>query len=41
MHIGVNGHRHHVSITPGWIQTSLCEALGHYLDFQVELPQVA
>jgi L-fucose isomerase-like protein len=38
-HIGVNGHRHHVSITPGCVQTSLREALSHYLGFEVALPQ--
>jgi len=41
LHVGVNGHRHHVSITPGWVQTSLREALGHYLGLKVELPQGA
>jgi hypothetical protein len=41
LHIGVKGHRHHVSITPGWVQTSLREALGHYLGLKVELPQEA
>jgi L-fucose isomerase-like protein len=39
MHIGVNGHRHHVSVTPGCVQAPLKEALGHYLDFDIELPQ--
>jgi L-fucose isomerase-like protein len=39
MHIGVNGHRHHVSITPGSVQAPLVEALGHYLNFDVALPQ--
>jgi L-fucose isomerase-like protein len=39
LHIGANGHRHHVSITPGCVQAPLAEALGHYLGFQVALPQ--
>jgi L-fucose isomerase-like protein len=39
LHVGVNGHRHHVSITPGCVQESLKEALGHYLNFDVTLPQ--
>ncbi len=39
LHVGVNGHRHHVSITPGCVQAPLKEALGHYLNFEVELPQ--
>jgi L-fucose isomerase-like protein len=39
LHIGVNGHRHHVSITPGSVQAPLAEALGHYLNFDVAIPQ--
>jgi L-fucose isomerase-like protein len=39
LHIGVNGHRHHVSITEGCVQKPLQEALGHYLGFDVALPQ--
>ena len=39
MHVGVNGHRHHVSITPGQVQAPLVEALGHYLNFEVAQPQ--
>jgi L-fucose isomerase-like protein len=39
LHIGVHGHRHHVSITPGSVQAPLVEALGHYLNFDVALPQ--
>ena len=34
-----NGHRHHVSLALGWVQAPLHEALGHYLGFQVKLPQ--
>jgi L-fucose isomerase-like protein len=39
LHVGNNGHRHHVSITPGQVLSPLHEALGHYLDFDVTLPQ--
>lgn len=39
LHIGVNGHRHHVSITPGSVQTAVTEALAHYLGFDITLPQ--
>jgi L-fucose isomerase-like protein len=39
LHIGSGGHRHHVSITPGCVQTPLRHALAHYLDFEVALPQ--
>jgi hypothetical protein len=35
LHVGVNGYRHHVSLTPGWVQAPLREALAHYLDFKV------
>jgi L-fucose isomerase-like protein len=39
LHVGTNGHRHHVSVTPGRVQAPLREALGHYLNFEVSLPQ--
>lgn len=39
LHIGKQGHRHHVSITPGHSLTPLQEALGYYLNFEVSLPQ--
>jgi L-fucose isomerase-like protein len=39
LHIGVSGHRHHVTITPGRVSEPLTEALGHYLDFDISLPQ--
>jgi L-fucose isomerase-like protein len=39
LHIGKNGHRHHVSITPGDVQAPVAHALAHYLDFEVSLPQ--
>lgn len=37
LHVGVNGYRHHVSITPGWVQAPLREALANYLDFKVSI----
>jgi L-fucose isomerase-like protein len=37
LHIGRKGYRHHVSLTPGRVQSAVQQALGHYLDFQVEL----
>jgi hypothetical protein len=39
LHVGIHGHRHHVSITPGRVQAPLREALAHYLEFDVALPQ--
>jgi L-fucose isomerase-like protein len=39
LHIGRYGHRHHVSIAPGWVQEPVREALAHYLGFEVALPQ--
>jgi len=40
LHVGQNGHRHHVSVTPGHILAPVREALEHYLGFQVTAPQV-
>jgi L-fucose isomerase-like protein len=37
LHIGSKGYRHHVSLTRGRVQSAVREALGHYLDFQVEM----
>lgn len=39
LHIGVNGHRHHVSVTPGRVRKPLVEALQHYLEFDMTTPQ--
>ncbi len=39
LYIGTTGHRHHVSVTPGKVKSPLVEALGHYLNFDVALPQ--
>jgi len=39
LHIGRKGYRHHLSLTPDWVQAPLQEALGYYLNFNVELPQ--
>jgi L-fucose isomerase-like protein len=37
--IGQDGHRHHVSLTPGLLQAPLREALERYLGFEVAQPQ--
>jgi L-fucose isomerase-like protein len=39
LHIGLNGHRHHVAMTPGSHRKPLVEALGHYLEFDMATPQ--
>jgi L-fucose isomerase-like protein len=39
LHVGHNGYRHHVSVTPGLIQAPLREALERYLGFEISLPQ--
>ncbi|PKO22933.1 MAG: hypothetical protein CVU38_06855 [Chloroflexi bacterium HGW-Chloroflexi-1] len=39
LHVGHNGYRHHVSVTPGLIQAPVREALERYLGFEVALPQ--
>jgi len=39
LHIGNEGHRHHVSFTPGNVLAPVQQALGRYLDFDVSLPQ--
>ena len=39
LHVGHNGYRHHVSVTPGLVQAPLREALNRYLGFEVALPQ--
>jgi len=39
MHVGREGHRHHVSVTPGHVATALEEGLGYYLGFEVSRPQ--
>jgi L-fucose isomerase-like protein len=39
LHIGHNGYRHHVSLTPGSVQDPMREALERYLGFEVTLPQ--
>jgi len=38
-YIGVNGFRHHVSLTPGRVVAPVAEALERYLGFKVALPQ--
>ena len=39
LHIGTQGHRHHVAVTPGSLRKPLTEALDHYLGFEVTAPQ--
>ena len=39
LHIGREGHRHHVALTPGHLLEPIREALGSYLGFQVSAPQ--
>lgn len=39
LHAGKNGHRHHVSLTPGRHVQPLKEALENYLGFDVAVPQ--
>ena len=39
LHVGTNGHRHHVSVSGGFVTDPLVEALGHYLGYDVSLPQ--
>ncbi len=39
LHIGRAGHRHHTSITPGWVVAPVYEALHDYLGYEVTLPQ--
>lgn len=41
LHIGREGHRHHVAITPGHALGPLREALTGYLDLEVAVPQGA
>ncbi len=37
IHIGRKGYRHHVSITEDWVKEPLAEALGYYLNYNIEL----
>ena len=39
LHVGLNGYRHHVSVTPGLFQAPVREALERYLGFAVTSPQ--
>lgn len=39
LHVGYNGYRHHVSVTPGWHQDAVQEALTRYLGYDVSTPQ--
>ena len=39
LHIGEQGHRHHVAVTPGLVMEPVREALERYLGFGVVVPQ--
>ncbi|MCE5198334.1 hypothetical protein LLG39_05105 [bacterium] len=39
LHIAKEGHRHHVSVTPGTFAGPFGEALSHYLGYEVHYPQ--
>jgi L-fucose isomerase-like protein len=39
LHVGMNGYRHHVGVTPGKFVAPLQEALEKYLGFDVSVPQ--
>ncbi len=39
LHVGREGHRHHVSVSPGNVVAPLREALENYLGFRVAIPQ--
>ncbi|NOY81321.1 MAG: hypothetical protein GXP31_09995 [Kiritimatiellaeota bacterium] len=39
LHVGYNGFRHHVSVTPGHLMAPVAEALGHYLEWDISIPQ--
>ena len=39
LHIGREGYRHHVAVTPGQVQAPLREALQNYLGFEISEPQ--
>jgi L-fucose isomerase-like protein len=41
LHVGYNGYRHHVSVTPGAVLAPVREALSTYLGFEVSAPQEA
>lgn len=40
LHVGMNGYRHHVSVTSGHHVAPVREALEKYLDFDVTIPQM-
>ena len=41
LHVGYNGYRHHVSVTPGLHRNPVREALTRYLGCEVSIPQEA
>jgi len=41
LHLGSEGHRHHVALTPGNVMASAREAMAKYLGYSVSTPQAA
>ena len=41
LHLGQEGHRHHVALTPGEVMASTKEAMEKYLGYEVSAPQAA
>ncbi len=41
LHLGTEGHRHHVALTPGNVMASAREAMAKYLGYSVTTPQAA
>jgi L-fucose isomerase-like protein len=39
LHLGSEGHRHHVALTPGEVMASMREAMTRYLGYEVTTPQ--
>jgi len=39
LHLGAQGHRHHVALTPGQVMASTREAMEKYLGYEVSTPQ--
>jgi hypothetical protein len=39
LHIGTEGHRHHVVLAPGEVMASAREAMATYLGYEVTAPQ--
>ncbi len=41
LHLGTEGHRHHVALTPGEVMASTREAMVKYLGYEVSAPQAS